>query len=398
MRGLLHELRRIGGPLTSAKQISVPTSLNIGTAPNLANNVEDALRELNTATGMMSNADLAQAQQLILYYREGSGGGTIPPPTATWNGSSYDNVSPWNTSVPNGSGTLWVGTALATRASGGTWSTGTWSTWAVEGDIDRAQSRQLVMFRRVVAGSTPTAPISTFNGSSIVGDRNDFSETVPAGTNPLWVAYAVASRAAGGNWTTSTWQLVNGDNTALGQIQFSNNTNGPWSNTTSTTGFVRFRTANGGFTGAIPIGNAFQPWTLLGNTAFSGSATGSMTAIAWDLDGFNDIEIQVQLLTSFWQPASTSFVRVRANSISVRGAGTAYPPNNTDGFRIHHDIIGGTSLTTSLGAPTVGNTANETSFQLWFRGHASFPGTRRIGDFAVGAQVGAPTRVDVWGR
>ena len=142
---------------------------------------------------------------------------TLTPPST--GGGSADN---WSITVPAGSDPLYVSNATFEAAIGGTDSTCDWSApviLASDGATGGAGTDGTVIFHGSVylrKGSSPTEPINddgSYNFATLTltppstggGSADNWSITVPAGSDPLYVSNGVFEAAIGGTDSTVDW-------------------------------------------------------------------------------------------------------------------------------------------------------------------------------------------------
>lgn len=111
-KAILHGLRRIGGYLTPAEEVSV--------ASDLGDDVEGALNNVNRRT-----VSGPEHRQVVLFRRTN---GLVTVPTAVWNGSELEgNLNNFVATPPAGTETLWIVHNVFSRPEGGNWTGPAWT-------------------------------------------------------------------------------------------------------------------------------------------------------------------------------------------------------------------------------------------------------------------------------
>jgi hypothetical protein len=243
----------------------------------------------------------------VFIFKRSASAPTLPSATATYTfatGGLTGLDNGWTTSVPAGTNPVYV--AIATAGSTGTTDTiapGDWATPVIlaqngtDGSAGAAGLNNAVVYIYQRAASAPTLPSAsttyTFATGGLTGLNNGWTTTIPAGTNPLYVALATASNSgatdtiAAGEWTTPQVLAQNGTNGTNGLnvatvYLYQRAASAPA--VPSTTATYTFATGvltghNNGWTQTVPAGS--NPLYVIMATASNTTATDTIATGEW---------------------------------------------------------------------------------------------------------------------
>ena len=229
---------------------------------------------------------------LVYIYQRSPTQPTLPSNTVTYTfatGNIATLNNGWSATVPAGTDPLWLAVASAVSNTGtDTIAANEWTTPVVLVQNGAAGLNTAIVYIYQRAGSQPALPTLTttftFATGALTGLNNGWSNTIPAGTNPLYVAAATASSSdttdsiAANEWTTPVVLAQNG---TPGDMGFSSATVMLYQRTStnsapgvSTTGSATYTFASGA------IANQPTGWTLNVPDASGGAYLWSIQATA----------------------------------------------------------------------------------------------------------------------
>lgn len=156
----------------------------------------------------------------IYLYQRSTSTPSVPSSTLTYTFSTDSlsgSIGSWSRSIPSGSNPIYVTSAfVSSDSSSVSISTGDWSTVRLMAENGGSgdpgyNSATIYLYQR--ATSTPSKPSSsltyTFSSATLSGTLGNWSQTIPSGSNPIYVTTAsVSSTSSSVTIATSKWSTV----------------------------------------------------------------------------------------------------------------------------------------------------------------------------------------------